>query len=279
MKEIEKVLMAYANYDFRETPENIFHVFKAIENSFGPAAEHANVAKLAVEAIVAFLKENKPEKYDELLSVRKEIEISDNQEAKITLSFLLPIYAYRNGFCKKQCKFRDAREHFFTDEQLNCLECDQLSFIDMLDAIIDGDLHEQRIALLKSKELMAEPNAYLNQHNNISITPSPTLSFTDELQWHKGSPFNISYFLIADDEYFDFRDFLKKIISFTLKRFWEEAKGQDIKRIKRCESCANFFIPEKNIRKSFCSDGCYAKYETKQNKVRKRRERKRKKMN
>jgi len=277
---LENIFLIYANYSFRDDPENLNKVFDEIIPHLNPDRKIDEIsAEFIVKNIISFVKYDNPIKAKNLL-----LKITHNGKSPLTKELkeaFNVVYEYRNGYCPNKCLENWGNSFYdmfhineLKDEpRLKCYECRQLFFISLLSKIASGQNFNEIIYCKTVDEQLCQYDLERRRASPLIWENVPLLKVGDKRRSGFGidSYFDLAFeyintkIVITDSEklekvsfldsknLYDFNKFLVSVVGYSLFKFLLE---KDRRQLKICEECNKFYIT-KTLRKSkFCSDRC-----------------------
>lgn len=238
--QIENVFLAFANHSFRANPENLRKVFHEIEQHFYTDEKEFTRARAMAGLIITLAKIKNPVSAGEHTKKILPPELNFFQQAAINTAFEA-IYGYRDDYCESLCFYsgRSKRWEYglFTGHaRINCLECEQLEFVEILEQIINGydylEIDEFKSLVMSSRNCIKTVVSLFDSGGETDIKETIVLQFPEviglDVPTVKGA----------------FAGYLRIIMAYSLGKFLMQRKNNRL-RLKQCAWCGKFDVSGK----------------------------------
>jgi len=144
---LENFFLTYANYSFREKPDNLWLIHREIEDSEIGLPIHSVERKFIFENVIEFRKDkdvkiarlNRQKKIEEQTNIGGSGELEFKEYINVAFE---AVYGFRNYACER-CIYQDIKEVLEMNNlslytKPYCLECNQLRFIGLLSSLVNG---------------------------------------------------------------------------------------------------------------------------------------------
>jgi len=232
---IHNVFLAFANHSCRSNPENLKKIFHEIEQNFYTDEAEFSRARAVIGLMVTLAKIKNPTTAAELIEEMLPPELNYFQKAAINTAFDA-IYRYRGDYCETSCSFRDRRNRwgnglFSGANRLNCVECEQLEFSEILEQIISGRGYRE-IDLFSS--LISSGYEYIRTGVGIFESGGKTdIKEKVYLQFPEVLSLDIPSIKCG------FIEYLRSIMAYSLCKFLMQRENNRL-RLKQCAWCSMF---------------------------------------
>lgn len=232
---IQNVFLAFANHSCRSDPENLKKIFHEIEQNFYTDEIEFTRARAMISLITTLAKIKNAITAAELIEEILPPKMSFFQKAAINTAFDA-IYRYRDDYCETSCSFRNRRsrwgdELFSGPNRLNCVECEQLEFAEILEQIINGHGYreiDQFSSLINSGfDYIRTGFELFESGGKTDVKEKVYLQFPEVLG------LEISSIKCGFNEYF------RDIIAYSLSKFLMQRENNRL-RLKQCAWCSMF---------------------------------------
>lgn len=238
--QIENVFLAFANHSFPANPENLRKVFHEIEQHFHTDEKEFTRARAMVGLIITLAKIKNPVSAGEHIKRILPPELNFFQQAAINTAFEA-IYGYRDDYCESSCVYRGRSKRWeygiFTGHtRINCLECEQLEFVEILEKVINGDDYLEidgfSSLIMSSRDYIITGVNLFNSGGETDIKERIVLQFPEviglDAPTFKGA----------------FAGYLRIIMAYSLSKFLMQRKNSRL-RLKQCAWCGKFDVSSK----------------------------------
>jgi len=274
---LENFFLTYANYSFREKPDNLWLIHQEIEDSeIGPPM-HSVARKFIFENVIEFRedKDVKIAKLNKQKKIEEQIKIGGYDELEfkeyINVAFEA-VYDFRNYGCER-CFYQDIKEVLEMNNlspytKPYCLECNQLRFIGLLSSLVSGQynilvssyISTSNINSVGGYELtpIQEVNSrYFQELISLASVCFKVNVYIDETGKLKKSSYIWNSFLTDPSLplYYRgdrFHTFINSLLGFSLSEF---IINNDLRLLKRCKNCDLFYVA-KRMTSKYCSVKC-----------------------
>jgi hypothetical protein len=238
--QIENVFLAFANHSFRANPENLWKVFHEIEQHFYTNEKEFTRARAMAGLIITLAKIKNPVSAGEHIKKNLPPELNFFQQAAINTAFEA-IYGYRDDYCESSCFYSSRSKRweysiFTGPNRINCLECEQLEFVEVLEKIINGDdymeMDEFKSLLMSSRDCIITVLSLFDSGGETDIKERIVLQFPEviglDTPTFKGA----------------FAGYLRIVMAYSFSKFLMQRKNNRL-RLKQCAWCGKFDVSGK----------------------------------
>jgi len=238
--QIENVFLAFANHSFRANPENLRKVFHEIEQHFCTDEKEFSRARAMAGLIITLAKIKNPVSAGEQTKKILPPELNFFQQAAINTAFEA-IYGYRDDYCESSCFYGGRRKRWEYDiftgaTRINCLECEQLEFVEILEQIINGydylEMYEFKSLITSGRDWIKTIVSLFNSGGETDIKEITVLQFPEVLG------------LEAPTVKGAFTGYLRIIMAYSLSKFLMQRKNNRL-RLRQCAWCGKFDVSGK----------------------------------
>ncbi len=249
----ENIFLTYANHSLKENPEMLYSLSKEIKKLYPgfDSKEFDSMIKRVLlfsgyrdpafgEKMKKYVMENHPEKYN------------DPFISAPLFSALEANYGHRDGNCENGCSWRTVRRdrigesYFIGSDRLNCYECAQMDFRNLLDELIEKGFSDRALIYLDIGRNRVHPRV---------VTIPQKESFKEIMSFRPGAPFSLNGGRFRNHK-FVFQDCIDGWVSLSLGNFLLETdrRGRSfLKRLYQCQYCQDYFVAEEVRDRKFCT--------------------------
>jgi hypothetical protein len=238
--QIENVFLAFANYSFRANPDNLRKVFHEIEQHFYTDEKEFTRARALVGLIITLAKIKNPVSASEHTKKILPPELNFFQQSAINTAFEA-IYGYRDNYCESSCFYNGRKKRWDYDiftgpMRMNCLECEQLEFVEILEQIINGhdylEIDEFKSLIMSSYDCIKTIVNLFDSGGKTDIKETIVLQFPAAIG------------MGASTVKGAFAGYLRNIMAYSLGKFLMQRQNNRL-RLKQCAWCGKFDVSGK----------------------------------